>query len=614
MSDSTGGPREGLLEFLDVLWGERGTPEVNDVQVRNGEDADYVCVATIDANQNLRRSMFQWPMDSASIVTKIFKESADQKEVYILPATFKTPANCQKINFKKSHTVWVDFDGNAPDLWDETRHGVPQPTMRIISSTVDRQHSYWKLDQPCYDYTELESRNRTLAYTLEADVGGWDCVQLLRPPYTTNYGYAKPQRKETHSVIIEELIIDRKYSLDAFGVNEDLISHTSNLQDKVITVNQLLALNKWSEVLLDDWDHIPETGIRSDALVSMAHQAAELGWSSAAIFSLVHHMDEKIGKYTNRSDRSKRLNDIVDRVIMKYRSRKDRVVIDLPLLSPYFDLADLDTHFNWIVEDFMPEKALGLLVSAPGIGKTTLAIRMGLAIAGNHSSIFDHVIPPSNDTRPVLMYSLEMGAHHLSKFAKDMKATGVSYEDYKKFIVYPSGREMFLDTPEGKQFFEDTLRNINPKVVFIDSLNKIIRQSIANDDAMRQLMTYLAQIIQDYNFSLIILHHDRKRQQGQSTTELDDVYGSRFLTSEADFVMTLAKTNEHNILEIHYPKSRFGEQPIPKRLQRTDKLDYVVVEEQKVGVKSHADSHDESAGESSPGDTNEPPSKLFKPE
>src|SRR5947209_6815652 len=168
----TGGPREGLLEFLDVIWGERGTPEVNDDQVRNEEGGDYVCVATIDDHKNLRRSMFQWPLDSASIVTKIFKESADKQEVYILPATFKTAANCRKDNFKKSHTLWVDFDGTAPDLWDENKHGIPQPTMRIISSTVDRQHDYWKLEDPCYDYIELESRNRTLAYTLEADVGG----------------------------------------------------------------------------------------------------------------------------------------------------------------------------------------------------------------------------------------------------------------------------------------------------------------------------------------------------------------------------------------------------------------------------------------------------------
>ena len=604
------GPREGLLEFLDVLWGERGTPEVNPDQARNDPAGDYVCIATIDQDKNIRRYMFQWPLDSASIVTKIFKESADRQEVYILPATFKTPANCRKDNFKKSHTVWVDFDGNAPDLWDEGLHGIPKPTMRIISSTVDRQHNYWKLEQPCYDYVELESRNRTLAYTLEADVGGWDCVQLLRPPHTTNYGYAKPNRKQAHDVITEELIIDRKYALDTFGVNQDLVAHTSNLQDKASTVNQLLAMNKWTDQLLDDWDHIPDEGVRSDALVSMAHQAAEIGWSSEAIFSLIFHMDEKTGKYTKRSDRLKRLNDIVDRVIMKHRSRKDRIVVDSPLLSPYFDLADLDIHFNWIVEGFMPEKALGLLVSPPGLGKTTLAIRMGLAIAGNHESVFDHIIPPSGDNRPVLMYSLEMGAQHLSKFAKDMKATGVSYEDYKKFIVYPSGREMFLDTPEGKQFFEDTLKNINPKVVFIDSLNKIIRQSIVNDDAIRQLMTYLAQVIQDYNFSLIILHHDRKRQQGQSTTELDDVYGSRFLTSEADFVMTLARTKEHNVLELHYPKSRFGEQPTPKILRRTNNLDFEV-DDEKVGVKQNATVRHDSSGESSSGDSKESPFKLL---
>src|SRR5947209_10054065 len=199
---------------------------------------------------------------------------------------------------------------------------------------------------------------------------------------------------------------------------------------------------------------------------------------------------------------------------------------------------------------------------------------------------------------------------HIKKFVMDMELTDEENAKYNKFIIYGSGREMFMDTPEGRQLFEDLLRQIKPRVVFIDSLNKIVKKSISDDDAMRVLMTYLQAIIQEYNLCIIVLHHDRKRQQGQSTTELDDVYGSRFLTSEADFVMTLAKTSERNVLELHYPKSRFGNTPAPVTLRRTNKLDYVIVEETKVGVK-HANLRDEPPGESSPDDSEEPTSDLF---
>ena len=410
------GPREGLLEFLDVLWGERGTAEVNDSQDRKDPNADFVCVATIDADKNIRRTMYMWPFDSANIVTKVFKESAEKLEVYILPATFKTPANTKKENFKKAHTTWVDFDGNAPELWDESKHGIPQPSMRVISSTIDRQHCYWRLDQPCYDHVELENRNRTLAYHLEADVGGWDCVQLLRPPYTTNYGYAKPDRKKSHDVIVEELVIDRKYPIGSFGVDELLVSHVSELQDKAMTVNQLLAqMNRWNEQLLDDWDHVPgaDSGIRSDALVSMAHQAAELGWTSESIFSLIFHMDEKIGKYARRSDRLKRLNDIVDRVVMKHMSRKDTIVEAEILLNTLIGTSLIEFNFKWIAENFMPENALGLLVSSPGLGKTSLSLNMGMNVAAGDDKMLDHIITEVEAPRNVLYLSLEMHGAHL---------------------------------------------------------------------------------------------------------------------------------------------------------------------------------------------------------
>ena len=165
-------------------------------------------------------------------------------------------------------------------------------------------------------------------------------------------------------------------------------------------------------------------------------------------------------------------------------------------------------------------------------------------------------------------------------------------------------RKMYLDTPDGRQLFEDLLNESKPNLVFIDSLNKIIRKSISDDDAVRPVMTYLSNLCTERNLTLVILHHDRKRQVGQKTTELDDVYGSRFLTSECDFVMTLSKTEDRNQFELHYVKSRYGNPVAPKIIERYNGLNYQVVNEVAV-VRP------DSAGEPSFGDPGEPPSALF---
>ena len=572
-------PREGLLEYLDVIWGERGTHEVD---LAPGE-IDYVCMATIDSNGEFKKAMFTWPDQSDVIVANIFKEVSSFNEVYVYPCTFKEAGRSVKANFKKSHTLWVDFDGNAPtDEWESV--SIPKPSMRVISSTPDRQHNYWKLAEPVTDYRELESRNRTLAYELDADIGGWDAVQLLRPPYTTNFGYSKPERKKQHDVRVEELT-SVAYSLTDFRVNQTLVSNSpAGLSDKLIDELHLLTGNTWSDQLLDDWGHVPQEGskLRSDALVSMAHQACELGWTDEMIYALVVHMDKKVGKYKNRTDAERRYTDIVVRVRMKHPVSQEA---DIPLANDtrmtVKELLVYDKKLNWLLGEVIPENSLGLLVSAPGLGKTTISLKLGMALVGGQEEFLNHEVVPK-DYSKVLFFSLEMAEIKIAKFLHSMHLTQTEVDKLGSLIIYPTGRDMLLDTPQGRQVFKDAILREEPTVIIIDSINKILKGSIANDDSVRELTRYLTGICLDHNVSILLLHHDRKRGEqfiGKPTT-LDDVYGSRFLTSECDYVVTLNKVEkEPDLLRLNYVKSRFAQEQPPTIIRRVDNLDFKVVDQ-----------------------------------
>jgi hypothetical protein len=66
------------------------------------------------------------------------------------------------------------------------------------------------------DLEAIETKNRSLAYLLDADTSGWDSTQLLRPPGSVNHGYGKPERKgKTYQVVTEDTT-GFEYKLDFF--------------------------------------------------------------------------------------------------------------------------------------------------------------------------------------------------------------------------------------------------------------------------------------------------------------------------------------------------------------------------------------------------------------
>lgn len=165
---------EELTEFFRYIW----------------EDTKAFVYLPVEYEGKWTSYMFQWPRQVAGIVRHTLKWSAISANVFYSPALFAV-GNPQRKNVMGSHVLWVDFDGNAPENWNDIEK-VPAPTLRIMSSIPGHEHIYWKLDEILLDVDKLEERNRSLAYLLGADTSGWDADQILRPPFTTNHKRGKP--------------------------------------------------------------------------------------------------------------------------------------------------------------------------------------------------------------------------------------------------------------------------------------------------------------------------------------------------------------------------------------------------------------------------------------
>jgi archaellum biogenesis ATPase FlaH len=179
-------------------------------------------------------------------------------------------------------------------------------------------------------------------------------------------------------------------------------------------------------------------------------------------------------------------------------------------------------------------------------------------------------------SKKVLLLSLEMGKPPLNHF---LSLISNSYDDKKKlnrnFLVAPFGTPIPLDMPEGQQFLSNLMDEYMPDVLIIDSLQKISSKELTDEQAVKNLIHYLATIRAKYNTSLLVIHHNRKKpnEAQKKAVELSDVYGSTYIATDADFVMNLHTTTQ-DMVAVTMVKNRLGPVPEPFEIHRDKNLTF----------------------------------------
>jgi len=563
-----------MLDFFERIW--KDTPGV-------------VRLATRDKDLKFSNQLFNWPSESSLIISQVTHAVSQSKEVYFSPDLFKPEAKIDKKATKDyvlgSHVVCLDFDGNAPENTDwYLENGIPIPSIRIQSSTPDRQHAYWILDEFITDIPQLEAMRKTVTYQAKADSSGWDAGQLLRPPYTINFGYVH-NRKVHNDVIIEE-VSDRSYAQCQFPIPQDYrpLVAASIDQASVPPVGKVLAESTFvygfTECFFKSLADIPDRK-RSDTLMAVAYYAAESDCTDSQIYSLVDDAANRWGKYEHRTDRHKRIADIVERAREKYPLGGTKIsILDSEgngvELSPrtVYDIVDMmatEIHIEWSLVDLLSLGGYGIIAGPPGVGKTQASIRVGEAIAGGRD--FLRWKAPEGSSGRVLFVSLEMSLAPLKYFFTQME---MNYEALREnFFIMPKGETLPLDTKEGRHELIRQIEEIKPTHVIIDSLSKATHKSLSDDENVRFLNTFFRKLQRDYSCSIIVVAHSKKAQgRVKSTGELDDLYGSRFIGSEADFVITLLPIGDGIHIEVVESKIRLGPTGMPFIIERDAKLNF----------------------------------------
>lgn len=575
---SKANPISEIEEFLNLLFeGEVG----------------YVYAPTKDPNLAIdavgywNDKMFKWPQKRQELIQHILTTS-ETHDSYVAPAVFKAP-NPKKQGFKHSRFIWCEFDGNAPKMLPKE---VPEPTIKVQSSVDKHEHWYWRLQEPLTDQNSLENLSKNIAYMLEADKSGWDCNQVLRPPgsiHQESNRRVKFLNKSTEA-----------YSLGAFA--KVIVASVADLSlakfSEIPDATEVIQKYKWPEDARDLFNKETQPiGARSSAMTRLGFHCIEMGMSNEEAYSILFHADERWGKFKNRSpeDRRKRLLGIITHCRSKKEVEAEVTIYERDTFLSLGDFLSADIKVDWLFSDFLPLKGMGIIGARPGVGKSTLSLRMCTNVAlGQDFLIWKNSAGPMKAG----FLSLEMGAIENKKFILDMlpsfnETQLASLKD--NFFLLPLGYAAALSDDKVQRGLLDEIERTGIQFLVVDSLKAATQ---LDEQKLDKFYNFIDREVRDKRgVTVWIIHHNRKADKDQgSERSLDDLFGDTFIAAHPTTVIMLTKTAIKDELRVHTVKNRLAEESDPFLVKRTKNLEFTKTKENPVTTKKEAEENDGQPG------------------
>lgn len=548
--------REEIESFLNAIYGEATGFAYSPTKAKTGTWNEYY---------------FEWPTNKEELITHIVTESKT-KDIYISPGLFHGP-KARKTHFKGSNFVWAEFDGNIPTKFDSL-----EPTIRIRTSNPGHEHWYWRLDKFTTDIQLLEDISKRITYYFDADRSGWDATQVLRPPGTTH------QESKKHVSFAEDIRVGHSYSPSAF---EHLPKVPDQIQieidlSKLPSLESIVLKYSWTpdaiEIFQKTYKDLGPIRKRSEAMTRFAFECVEMGMSNEEIFRCLVDLDDRLKKFINRNDRSRRLSGIINYVRAK-KGYQQAISLAVPYAVFRFkDFLDTEVKFEWIVQGLLEQQGLLAVAGPSGTGKTQFSLQLSISLASGQERFLDWtILKPQR----ILFVSLEMNHAGLKSFLETMSKDLLEPQLdrlQENLFLFPVGHALPFQQKDERAKLLDVIDSFGITGVVIDSYGVFVNDSLKEEQITNRLIDFLNKDLRTERECYVhIIHHPRKSIAGQPAKprSLDDIlYGNQYLSVHTTTVLGLYHHKGTHSIDVDFFKSRFSEVPPTFKIERTENLNF----------------------------------------
>ena len=549
--------------FLDTLYGAPRSAECKE---------GWVYTPTKDRTSNFwQEYYFQWPQQKEQIITHLL-DMTKTKDCYVAPSIFKAPS-AKKSAFGGTNYVWLDFDGNAPK---NPPDGIPAPSIRIQSSKPGNEHWYWRLNEFETSREVVEGLTKRLAYTLDADKSGWDCNQVLRPPGTIH----RTTRQRVRIVTQNDSVVSFADFINLVEVDTSEEFEIDIDETRSVNLTEVFAKYKWSKEALELFNRPKQVvGARSSALTRLGYHCFEMGMENEEAYAVLLNADDRWKKFANRDDRAKQLTKILNYCKHELARKKqfeltEETVIDF---IPAGQFVNIDIKAEWVFEEFMQAVPLAVIGSLPGVGKSTMGMRLGACLATGKD--FIKWANKTDKKMRVGFVSLEMDTMECVQYTKEIRSS-LSGEELEwfdnNFHIFSLGYDLPLDDPKWQQKLGDEIDKHKLDFLIIDSISAATTTSESSVDNFFQWLR--KDIRATREVGVLLIHHFRKTVNGDGKDRkptISDLYGGLSVSRLATSAWGLHECDNGQIEMIHF-KGRLAPKWHDFKITRAPGLAYIV--------------------------------------